>query len=157
MTRGRGFTLIELAITVAIVGLLSTMALPLVQLTVQRVKEQELKAALREIRSGLDAYKLASDEGRVQTEADASGYPPTLEALVEGVEDARDPEAARIYFLRRVPRDPFFPDGSVPASQTWGLRSYQSPPEDPQPGDDVYDVHSMSAGTALDGSLYRDW
>ncbi len=157
MKKGRGFTLIELAITVAIVGLLSTMAMPLVQLTVQRVKEQELKAALREIRSGLDAYKLASDQGRVQTEADASGYPPTLEALVEGVEDARDPEAARIYFLRRVPRDPFFPDGSVPASQTWGLRSYQSPPEDPQPGDDVYDVHSMSAGTALDGSLYRDW
>jgi general secretion pathway protein G len=157
MRRPRGFTLIELAITVAIVALLSTMALPLVQLTVQRVKEQELKAALREIRSGLDVYKLASDQGRVQTEAGASGYPPTLEALVVGVEDARDPEAARIYFLRRVPRDPFFPDGSVTASQTWGLRSYQSPPEDPQPGDDVYDVHSLSAGTALDGSLYRDW
>ena len=157
MKKGSGFTLIELAITVAIVALLSTMALPLVQLTVQRVKEQELKAALREIRSGLDAYKLASDQGRVQTEADASGYPPTLEALVEGVEDARDPEAAKIYFLRRVPRDPFFPDGSVPAAQTWGLRSYQSPPEDPQAGDDVYDVHSLSAGTALDGSLYRDW
>ena len=157
MKREHGFTLIELVITVAIVALLSTMALPLVQLTVQRVKEQELKAALREIRSALDAYKLASDQGRVETEADASGYPPTLETLVEGIEDARDPEAAKIYFLRRVPRDPFFPDGSVPAAQTWGLRSYLSPPEDPQPGDDVYDVHSLSTGTALDGSLYRDW
>ena len=157
MSKARGFTLIELAITVAIVALLSTVAMPLVQLTVQRAKEQELRVALREIRGGLDAYKLASDQGKIQKEVDASGYPPTLEALVEGVENARDPEAANIYFLRRIPRDPFFPDGTVPAAETWGLRSYESPPEDPQPGDDVYDVYSLFTGTALDGSLYRNW
>jgi general secretion pathway protein G len=157
MKQARGFTLIELAVTVAIVALLSTVALPLVELTVKRAKEQELRSALREIRTGLDAYKLASDEGRIATEVDASGYPPTLEALVEGVEDARDPEAARIYFLRRIPRDPLFPDATVPAAETWGLRSYESPPEDPQPGEDVYDVRSLSEATALDGSLYRDW
>jgi general secretion pathway protein G len=157
MSKGRGFTLIELVITVAIVGLLSTIALPLVQLTVQRVKEQELRAALREIRTALDTYKLASDQGRVQKEVKASGYPPTLETLVEGVQDARDPEGGMIYFLRRVPRDPFFPDGSVPPAQTWGLRSYESPPESPQPGDDVYDVYSLSERSALNGSLYRDW
>jgi general secretion pathway protein G len=157
MRKGRGFTLIELVITVAIVGLLSTIALPLVQLTVQRVKEQELRAALREIRTALDTYKLASDQGRVQKEVKASGYPPTLETLVEGVQDARDPEGGMIYFLRRVPRDPFFPDGSVPPAQTWGLRSYESPPESPQPGDDVYDVYSLSERSALNGSLYRDW
>ncbi len=153
----RGFTLIELVITVAIVGLLSSVALPLVQLTVQRAKEQELKASLREIRTALDAYKRAGEQGRILTEVDASGYPPTLETLVEGVEDAADPEGARIYFLRRLPRDPLFPDGTLPAALTWGLRSYQSPPEDPQPGDDVYDVHSLSRGTALDGTQYRDW
>ena len=144
-------------ITVAIVGLLATSALPLVELTVKRTKEEELKAALREIRTALDAYKFASDEGRIDLEVGASGYPPTLDALVAGVVDARNPEEAEIYFMRRLPRDPFFPDASVPAAETWGLRSYASPPDDPQPGDDVYDVHSLSTGTAINGTAYRDW
>ncbi|MGH8263405.1 MAG: type II secretion system protein [Steroidobacteraceae bacterium] len=153
----RGFTLIELVITVAIVGLLATAAMPLVEITVKRGKEQELKAALREIRTAIDAYKEASGQGRVATEADASGYPPTLDALYAGVIDATSPDAKLIYFMRRLPRDPFYPDGSVAAAETWGLRSLASPPENPQPGDDVYDVHSESTGVALNGTAYRDW
>jgi len=155
--RNRGFTLIELVVTVAIVGLLASAAMPLAELAYRRAKEQELRGALRELRSAIDAYKAASDQGRIITELGASGYPPSLEVLVGGVEDARDPDGARIYFLRRVPRDPFFPDSAAPPVSTWGLRSYASPPKDPQAGDDVFDVSSLSAGTGINGVPYRDW
>jgi general secretion pathway protein G len=153
----RGFTLIELVITVAIVGLLATAAMPLAELTVKRGKEQELRVALREIRTAIDAYKQAADQGHIEQEADASGYPPSLDVLVAGVEDSGSAEKRMIYFLRRLPRDPFFPDRTADAAQTWGVRSYASPPDSPQSGDDVYDVHSMATGEALDGSAYRDW
>ena len=153
----QGFTLIELVITVAIVGLLATAAMPLAELTVKRGREQELRAALREIRTAVDGYKLAADQGRVEQEADASGYPPSLDVLVTGVADSASAEKKMIYFLRRLPRDPFFPDGSVDPASTWGLRSYASPPDSPQAGDDVYDVYSLATGKALDGSTYRDW
>jgi general secretion pathway protein G len=157
MKSPRGFTLIELVITVAIVGLLATAAMPLAELTVKRGKEQELRAALREIRTAIDAYKLASDQGHIEREADASGYPPALDVLVTGVEDSGSPDKRKIYFLRRLPRDPLFPDGSEDAARTWGLRSYASSPDSPQAGDDVYDVYSLATGKALDGSAYRDW
>ncbi|HEY7643267.1 MAG TPA: type II secretion system protein [Steroidobacteraceae bacterium] len=153
----RGFTLIELVITVAIVGLLATAAMPLAELTVKRGKEQELRAALREIRTALDAYKRAADQGHIEKEADASGYPPALDVLVTGVEDSGSAEKKMLYFLRRLPRDPFFPDRTTDAAETWGLRSYASAPDSPQAGDDVYDVYSMTSGRALDGSAYRDW
>jgi len=153
----RGFTLIEMVITVAIVGLLATAAMPLLELTVKRGKEAELRVNLREIRGALDACKRAADQGRIEQEADASGYPPTLATLVEGVEDSGSPDHKRIYFMRRIPRDPLFPDSSVPPEETWGLRSYASTPDDPQPGDDVYDIHSQSTRRALDGSEYRNW
>lgn len=153
----RGFTLVELMVTVAIVGILATVALPMAQLTLQRSKEQALRAALREIRAALDAHKLASDEGRIVRRAGDSGFPPRLEALVEGVEDAKSPTPRRIYFLRRLPRDPLVADRSVPAAATWGKRSYASPPDDPQEGDDVFDVHSKAAGTGLNGVPYRQW
>lgn len=157
MKRANGFTLIELVITVAIVGLLATSAMPLVELTVRRAKEQELKTALREIRTAIDAYKLAADRGQIDVEADASGFPPTLDLLFSGVEDITNPEMTLIFFMRRLPRDPFFPDGSAPAAETWGLRSYASPPDSPQAGDDVYDVYTLATGPALNGTAYRDW
>lgn len=152
-----GFTLIELLITVAIVALLAGMAAPIGELAVQRGREQELRAALREIRGALDAYKQAVDDGRVAAEAGTSGYPKNLELLVEGVNDARSPEARKIYFLRRLPRDPMNPDAQLPAAQTWGKRSYDSPPEHPQEGDDVFDVHSRSERVGLNGVPYREW
>ena len=156
-TRHAGFTLIELVITVAIVGLLASAAFPLASMAIEREKESELRAALRDIRGAIDAYKDAVDQGRVIVEADKSGYPPDLKALYEGVEDATSAQKAMIYFLRRLPRDPFFPDGTAAAADTWGLRSYASPPEDPQPGDDVYDVYSLAKGKGLNGVPYHDW
>ena len=152
-----GFTLIELVITVAIVGLLASAALPLSSMAIKREKESELRAALRDIRSAIDAYKVAAAQGRVQVEADKTGYPPDLKLLYEGVEDSTSPDKVKIYFMRRLPRDPFFPDSAAAPEDTWGLRSYASPPDNPQPGDDVYDVHSLSTAKGLNGVPYRDW
>ncbi len=153
----RGFTLIELLITVAIVGLLASIALPMTELAVQRSKEQELRIALREIRTGIDAYRRVWDEGRIQKSVDDSGYPPSLNVLVEGVEDAKSPKRSKIYFLRRIPRDPMATDTRSEAVNTWGKRAYKSPPDDPQEGDDIYDVYSLSQKVGLNGVPYREW
>jgi general secretion pathway protein G len=156
--RDRGFTIIELVITVGIISLLATAVVPSAQLLHQREREAELRAALRTIRDAIDAYKLALDTGHIKREVDRSGYPPDLASLVDGVEDAASAkEGVKLYFLRRLPRDPFWPDATTPAAETWGLRSYASPPDDPAPGDDVYDVHSLSSRTGLNGVPYRDW
>ena len=131
--------------------------MPLVQLTVQRAKENELHESLRTIRYAIDAYKLAADSGHIKKELGDSGYPPSLQLLVDGVEDAGSEKKVMMYFLRRVPRDPFYPDGSVTAADTWGVRSYKSSATDPQPGDDVYDVYSLASGHAINGVAYREW
>ncbi len=153
----RGFTLIELVVTVAIVALLATMALPMAELVVQRNKEQELRIALRQIRSAIDAYKQAAETGHIIVEMGASGYPPTLDDLVNGVDDAMSPVERKIYFLRRLPRDPFALDPNIPASETWGKRSYASPPDDPQEGEDVFDVYTTKTGTGINGIAYKEW
>ena len=153
----RGFTLIELVITVAIVALLASVALPVSELAVQRTKEQELRRTLRQVREAIDAYKQASDEGRIRKSVGDSGYPKKLEDLAEGVEDQKSPKKDKIYFLRRIPRDPLNADPTLSAAGTGGKRSYASPPDDPKEGDDVFDVFSIAQGKGINGQPYRDW
>jgi general secretion pathway protein G len=156
--RVRGFTIIELVITVAIISLLATAVVPSAQLILQRQREGELRSALRTIRAALDAYKYAADTGRIRKNLDETGYPHDLQSLVDGVDDARSAkQGVKVYFLRRIPRDPFWPDATTPPAQTWALRCYASPPDDPQPGEDVYDVYSRSTRSGLDGVPYHDW
>jgi general secretion pathway protein G len=153
----RGFTLIELLVTATIVAILASVALPLAELNVKRTRENELRAALREIRGAIDAYKQAVDEGRVIKKVDETGYPPNLELLVDGIDDARSPKKLKIHFLRRLPRDPLHPDPHTPAALTWGKRAYASAHDAPQEGADVYDVYSLSHMEGMNGIPYRQW
>lgn len=153
----RGFTLVELMITVAIAGVLVAMAVPVKEIVVKRQSERELRSALREIRGALDAYKRAVDEGRLAVAVGESGYPKSLDDLVRGIDNPASPGREKIYFLRRLPRDPFNRDESLAPAQTWGKRSYASPPDDPKEGADVYDVYSLSREKGLNGVAYREW
>jgi general secretion pathway protein G len=155
--RARGFTLIELLVTLAIMALLGAMVVPVGQTVVQRRNEAALRTALREIRSSIDAYKRAADEGRIAKAAGATGYPAKLELLVDGVVDLRSPKKAKIFFLRRLPRDPFNGNPELSDAQTWGKRSYASEANEPREGDDVYDVVSTSGKVGLNGIPYSRW
>lgn len=176
--RPRGFTLIELVVTLALVGILALAVVPFSELIVQRQKEQQLSAALREIRTALDAYKEASDTGLIEREADASGYPPSLTVLVDGVKNAKDPKGGLLMFLRRVPRDPFFSgDPDTSPEDTWNVRAYGEPPRHADgsgtdsdngsnssdafganvTGKDVFDVTSKSDRVSISGIPYRQW
>jgi len=131
--------------------------MPLGEMVVKREKERELRIALRQIRTAIDAYKQAADEGLVEKKADETGYPHRLEDLDTGMDDVKDPDSKKIFFMRRLPRDPMFPDTEVPAAETWGKRSYASPPDSPEEGDDIYDVYSLSEKAGLNGIPYNQW
>lgn len=153
----RGFTFIELMLTLALLAVMATIAMPLTQLVHQRRQEQLLAESLREIRQAIDAYRRAVDQGRITIKVGDSGFPPTLQALVDGAPDERNPARQRIYFLRRLPRDPLVADAEMPAEDTWAKRSYESPADDPREGRDVFDVASRAAGKGLNGIPYRQW
>lgn len=156
--RAGGFTFVELLVTLAIMAVLVTVAVPMVQITVQREHERELRNALAEIREAIDAYKRAVESGRIERKIGESGYPKSLDQLAAGVPDQRSPTHQLIYFLRRVPRDPFQPDADAGTpAESWGLRSYASPADEPKAGDDVYDVYSRSEKAGLNGVPYRMW
>lgn len=151
----RGFTFIELVIVTAIVMLLASVAVPMAQVTAQRQRESELHYALREMRTAIDKFKDAADQGLIpSTELDAGneGYPKDLDTLVDGVSVANDASGRKLKFLRRIPVDP------MTRKAEWGKRSYQDRPDTSSwGGQNVFDVYSTSEGTALNGTKYRDW
>ena len=155
MRDSRGFTFIELVIVTAIVMILASVAVPMAQVTAQRQREAELHHALREMRTAIDKFKDAADQGLIpSTELDPGneGYPKDLDTLVDGVSVANDASGRKLKFLRRVPVDP------MTRKAEWGRRSYQDRPDTSSwGGQNVFDVYSTSEGTALDGTKYRDW
>jgi general secretion pathway protein G len=143
-----GLTLVELIITIAIIGILASVALPMARFQVKRTKERELRRDLWEMRDAIDRYKDAADRGAMQIKADSLGYPPDLQTLVDGV----NVQEKKVRFLRAIPTDP------MTGSTDWGLRSNQDEPDsDSWGGQNVFDVYSKSDGTALDGTKYRSW
>lgn len=153
---GRGFTLIEMLVALAILALLASVAVPFADIAIQRKKEDELRHALRTIRDAIDDYHHAVEDGRIQKTISGSGYPRNLQLLVDGVEDMKSSQKKKIYFLRRIPRDPFAPGEAKPEA-TWGKRSYASSADEPREGDDIYDVYSQSDKVGLNGIPYRQW
>lgn len=141
-------TLLEVVVVLTILSILAAVAMPTARLASTRAKEIELRRSLREIRTAIDAYKEATDKGEIVKPIGSTGYPTALETLVDGAPAAGG--VNRRKFLRRIPRDPF--------GSEWGLRSYADAPDSDTWGrQDVYDVHSRAAGTALDGSSYASW
>jgi general secretion pathway protein G len=154
-TQKKGFTLIEMLVTAAILAILAAAIMPLAKVAVKREKEIELRRNLRLMRETIDAYKKLADEKKIKAEEDTEGYPPDLETLVKGVEVQEKGEKSKskiVKFLRRIPKDP------MTNSFEWGLRSYQDDPDSDIWGEEnVYDIYTQSRATGLDGTKYRDW
>ncbi len=147
----RGFSLVELIITVTIVAILAGLALPLARNSIVRQREVELRRALREMRVAIDRYKEASDLGLIQVTLGTEGYPESLEVLSEGVDQIGQVDR-KLKFLRRIPIDP------MTNSTEWGLRAYQDDPDSTSwGGENIFDVYTKSIGVALDGTDYKDW
>ncbi|MBX9676914.1 MAG: general secretion pathway protein GspG [Methylotenera sp.] len=158
--RLKGFTLIELIVTVTIVAVLASVAMPMLKMTVQRSKENELRANLRLIREAIDAYKKAADDGRIKKSIEDTGYPPNLEILVNGVVNEKDANKNKLKFLRRIPLDPMTTVTNAESDDlpnNWGLRSYASEAAKPVAGDDVFDVYSQSQQLGINGVPYSKW
>lgn len=152
--RTGGFTLVELIVTVGLISILVGLALPLARNTIQREKEKELHAVLRDMRFAIDRYKNDADQGKIMADAMANGYPPDLETLATGV-DLLQAVGKKIYYLRAVPIDPM---SECRCNTEWDLRSDQDDPTAGSwGGQDVFDVHTKSSGTAMDGTKYKDW
>jgi general secretion pathway protein G len=146
----KGYTLAELVMVVALIALLSTIVLPVAKFTVKRRKEADLRLALRMMRTAIDEHKRLSDQGMIPVKLGGEGYPESLEVLVEGIDLVGQDRRQR--FLRRIPIDP------MTGKAEWGLRSYQDEPDSTNfGGQNVYDVYSLSDGTGLDGTEYKDW
>ena len=156
----KGFTLIELIVTVTIVAILASVAMPMLQMSVQRSKENELRTNLRQIREAIDAYKKAADEGSIKKSIEETGYPPNLEILVNGVVDEKDINKNKLKFLRIIPLDPMTiasDKNTDDLPNNWGLRSYASEASDPEQGADVFDVYSLSQQIGINGIAYAKW
>ena len=150
-----GYTFIELLIVSTMLLVLASAIMPLTKVTMQRMREAELRRDLREMRTAIDKFKDAADLGQIgatDLKAGAENYPPDLDTLVNGVSAVNDQTGRKLKFLRRVPVDP------MTKSTEWGLRSYQDDPDSTRwGGQDVFDVHTTSEGTALDGTKYKTW
>ncbi|MGB9836230.1 MAG: type II secretion system protein [Candidatus Saccharicenans sp.] len=160
-SRKKGFTLLEMVVTLTILALLTAVAVPFIETTVKREKEFALRESLRQLRQAIDEYKRLADQKKIKVDQDSYGYPPDLETLVKGVEveeevslpaGGKTTRKVLVRFLRKIPLDP------MTGTYDWGLRSYQDEPDsDTWGGQNVYDVYTRSQATALDGTKYRDW
>lgn len=154
-----GFSLIELLVTLMILSILATAALPFVETTVIRSKELELRSSLREVRTAIDNMHddwVAGKISKTNTNVSEDGYPRTLQILVEGIESS-DAKGKKRRYLRRIPRDPFA-EQDKSSQDDWKIRGYQDDVDSTVwKRGDVYDVSSLSDRTALDGTRYKDW
>jgi general secretion pathway protein G len=155
MREQRGYSFVEVLVVTAILFILASAVMPLAQVTAQRQREVELRAALRQMRTAIDKFKDAVDQQRIaatELKPGSEGYPPNLDTLVEGVPMQNDQSGVKLKFLRRVPIDP------MTNSTEWGMRSYQDRPDSTTwGGQSVFDVYTKSEATALDGTKYKDW